>query len=96
MSTSLTLQSTVTRNNEDYICSSVGNETVIMNIKTGKYIGINSIGTVIWKLLEQQLQVSNIITSLIDTYDISAAECESQLLQYLEELLNEKLIRLIS
>jgi Coenzyme PQQ synthesis protein D (PqqD) len=89
----LTINSIVSRVNDDHIISKVGNETVMMNMRTGKYIGLNAMGSEIWRLIEKDIPVGAIVAHLVISYDISPEDCQTQVLQYLQNLLEEKLIK---
>jgi len=39
------------RNDENFLISQLGQELVLMDTKTGDYLGINAVGTHIWNLL---------------------------------------------
>lgn len=79
----------------EVITSEIDGETVMMNIGTGRYIGLNSVGSRIWQLLEQPSTTREIIEVLSDEYHVSEEMCRKDVLEYIQELYESKLITLI-
>lgn len=79
---------------EGNIVSNMGEEKVMLSVQNGKYYNLGEIGGEIWDLIESPKSVNEVISSLINVYDVSQAECEEQVLAFLEHLNNEKLIEL--
>lgn len=80
----------------ELLASEVGGEIVMMNIESGKYYGINSVGSEIWKLLETPIVVSDICKELIKIYEIDDSTCEAEVLDFLQSLEKENMIQLHS
>ena len=59
--------------------SQVDKEAVILGIESGKYIGLNEIGTEIWNRLEQPAKVTSIIKEFIEIYEMLQATEENRL-----------------
>ena len=87
--------SIVTRNNKDFISSMVGDEVVMMGMDSGNYIGMNSVGSSIWQLLEKPIKVSEITDSLLDIYEVAKEQCEQQVLEFLEKLNGQDMLIII-
>ena len=89
----INLQSTITRNNNDFLVSELGNEMVVMNIETGDYLGLNEVSSDIWKLLEKPNTPELIISQLLNTYHINREQCEEQTLKFLQKMEEQKMIK---
>ena len=61
---------------KDQVASDLGGETVILNLKTGIYHGLDAIGTEIWQLLQNSTTVNNILNTLLQEYDVEPERCE--------------------
>lgn len=85
------LNSIITRSQE-LLTSEVDGEVVMMNIESGKYYGINSVGAEIWRLLENPVSVSNICGELVKTFEIDNPTCETEVLTFLGSLEAENLL----
>ncbi len=87
----LTLNNTITQNQET-LSSAIDEELVLLSIINSKYYGMDSVGKRIWSLLSEPIVISDMITALTKEYDIPAAECEKDVLSFLDELHSENLI----
>jgi hypothetical protein len=71
----------------------VDNEIVALNIETGTYYGLNRVGSHIWRLLAEPICISDLCTKLTTEYAVDAEVCERQVLDLLEALRAEGLIK---
>ena len=86
-------QTYVKRNNEVF-ANEIDGEAVMMNIQTGKYYGLDEIGSRIWELMEQKIQVKEIIEQLQKEYDVNEQQCKTDVLNLLNELKSNQLIEI--
>lgn len=80
------------RNEEEFLCTEVDSETVMMHTETGKYYGLDKISTHIWQLLEKSTSTENIINRLVEEYEVEQATCEKDTKELLEGMLQLKMI----
>lgn len=78
--------SIVTRVDENFLVSKLGNDTVMMNMNTGEYLGINSVATEIWTKIQGTVSVSDLIDTLLAAYDVSSEQCETETIACLEKM----------
>lgn len=76
----------------DQVFSKLGDESVILNVKTGKYFGLNDVGSRIWSLIQQSTTLSTVVQTLLDEYDVDPKQCEEEVLNLLKDLVNAALI----
>jgi len=88
----INLQSVLQRNDTNFLASALGNETVMMNMKTGDYLGLNEVSSDIWKLLQHPLTPEDIINTLLQRYEVSREDCESQTLSCLSKMAEQGMI----
>ena len=67
------------------ISQEVGGETVILDLDSECYFGLDSVGTRIWQLIQEHGDLHRIYTTLLEEYEVG----EEQLLGDLEILLND-------
>ena len=67
----------------------VGDETVILDLTSGMYFGLDPVGARIWQLLSVGHQMDAVVTSLLNEYEVS----EEQLRQDVETLVSELISR---
>ena len=64
----------------------------MMDLEKGKYFSLNGVGSRIWTLVEEPVQVGKVVDSLLEEYDISRDECEKNVLEFLDKLESEQII----
>ena len=72
----------------------VSGETVLLDLKTERYLGLNEVGTNIWKLLQQGKDLETIRKHLLKTYDVDADTLASDLDQLISDMVSNKIITL--
>lgn len=75
--------------------SVLGDETIVIHYEVGNYYELNEVGGFIWSLLRVQtaMSVQEIQQTILSEYDIDEPVCQTETVQFLTELLREKLIR---
>ena len=91
---SITLDSVVLRKDSGLMGGEMGNETVLMDMNTGDYLGLNSVGSSIWKMLATPTKVADICGQLQTEYDIDDATCQAETLKYLGTLDEENILEI--
>jgi hypothetical protein len=76
----------------DVIVSNMGQETVMLSIANGKYYNLGELGGDIWERIRDPKPINQLISELIKVYDIDQAQCEQDVLTFLQHLLEEELI----
>jgi len=66
--------------------SEVGDETVILHLKSGTYFGLDPVGTRIWDLLKQGLSPADICATLAEEYAIDREVIDADARRFLEQL----------
>ena len=81
---------------EDVVFQKVGEETVILNLKTAVYFGLDAIGARIWDLLERGCDLESVLSRLQEEYEVDPGELERDLLQLVGSLQHKGLVRIES
>ncbi|MBV1879671.1 MAG: PqqD family protein [Pseudomonadales bacterium] len=76
----------------DAIAQQVSGETVIMDLASAVYFGLNSTGSKIWQQLESGAATSTILAMLADTFEAPHEVLATDLYELLSELENAGLI----
>ena len=90
----ITLETTISRNDQSLMGGEMGDETVLMNLNTGDYLGLNSVGSSIWRIIQQPITIADICTQLQNEYQIDTATCQSETIKYINILLAENMIKI--
>ena len=81
-----------TINSEKVLISELGNEGVLFELESNKYISLNETLFKIIKGVEQELDMETIVKSLCNEYAISEETCRTEVAEALAFLLKEKYI----
>lgn len=79
---------------EGNIVSDMDGEKVMLNVENGKYFNLGEVGGVIWDRIKEPIVINELITYLISEYEVDQAQCEEQVLTFLEGLQNQGLIQI--
>ncbi len=74
------------------VSQTLGDEAVLLNLKTGMYWGLNRTGAVIWNEISRHGDVQKTLAALCDRYDASEEHLAAALEELLEQLLKEELL----
>lgn len=83
---------TIILRNPEIMHNDIDGEAVMMSIEQNSFYGIDEIGTQIWNFLENPTTPEKIITEMMQHYNVEREKCESDLMNFLNEILNNKLI----
>ena len=70
----------------DVLFRDVDGEAVILNLKDGKYYGLDPVGTRMWIVLAEQKQVRAALRILLEEYAVSAEQLEQDLVQFVDKM----------
>lgn len=79
----------------DLQCSSdLDGITVILSVQDSSYLGVNPVGSQIWKLLDENPRLSELVAKLTAEYIVEPQQCEKDVRAFLEKLYQRELIHL--
>ncbi|HLJ40593.1 MAG TPA: PqqD family protein [Candidatus Acidoferrales bacterium] len=70
----------------------LGEEAAVLNMKNSVYYGLDPVGARIWRLLQQPTSMSAIRDVIVEEYDVTPQQAESDLRDLVEKLLAEGLV----
>ena len=85
--------SIVTASTDQVSCDMLG-QAAILDLRAGQYYGLNPIGSRIWGLIQEPKPVSEILSVLVNEYEVDAERCETDLFALLRELEQKGLIEI--
>jgi Coenzyme PQQ synthesis protein D (PqqD) len=77
---------------EGVVFRELDGETVILNLETGTYFGLDRIGTRIWQLCQEHGRLRAVHQSMQAEYDVTAEELAADLIELVDELLAKGLV----
>lgn len=79
--------------NKEIIQSKIADEVVMLDVESGFYFGLNSVGSIIWNHLEKPITFDELIASLIGQFDIDKETCQKDTMEFIVQLLEKNIIR---
>ena len=90
----LTLETKIQRKT-GILHSKIDNEVVMMAPDMKEYLAMNPTATVIWEMLDRVMSLDEIITGLLNKYEIDRITCEKETKEYIAKLLEKNIIQII-
>ena len=84
--------SSIVRQSEGQVSAAIDGEVVMMSVERGGYYGLDEVGSWIWALIEQPMEVSALCDRLLEEYEVERAACESDVIKFLEELVEQGVV----
>ncbi len=81
--------------NPNLMMADLEGEAVLLDMESGRYFGLNEVGTSVWVLIKEAKPVSEIIAALKSEYDIDAARLERDILAFLEAMKSRQLVQIV-
>ena len=70
----------------------VGDETVILDLASGTYFGLDPVGARIWQLMGEGRTLAEISETMLGEYEVERAQLEADVLRLTGELLERGLV----
>ena len=80
---------------KDQVSCDLSGEAAILNLKSGVYFGLNTVGASIWKLVQEPKTVKEIRDAILEEFDVEPDLCEHDVLELLQELSTHGLIEIV-
>ena len=76
----------------DVVARTVGDEMILLDLETGTYFTLNSIGAIIWRGLETSVSFETMATAIVEQYEVDAVTALADIDEYVEQLIAEGLV----
>lgn len=70
----------------------VGDETVILDLNTGTYFGLDPVGARIWQWFTEGLSLVEVCSSVVDEFDVTPEVVQVDVQRLVDELLSRGLV----
>lgn len=90
----LTIQ-TLVRAASNQVSTDLAGESVILNVESGMYYGLDEVGALVWATIQAPARVADVRDALLAAYDVDPAACEKDVLDLLAELHGAGLIEVL-
>ncbi len=78
---------------DEVVSCDLDGEAAILDIKDGIYYGLDPVGAKIWNLIQKPLVIDEIIKIILNEYDVDKDRCTNDILELIEELLDNRLVK---
>jgi len=77
---------------KDVLFQEVSGETVLLDLNSESYFGLDEVGTRIWALIQEGRAVGEVVATLLEEYDVDRATLEADVAALLASLLEAGLV----
>ena len=77
---------------EETLSQEVNGETVILDLKSESYYGLDEVGTRIWQLLQEHGDLQLTFDIMLDEFDVDSDHLETDIDNFIVELVNSGLV----
>lgn len=78
------------------IVSDMDGEKVMLSVSNGKYYNLGELGGEIWELMKEPITIQELVTKLQSQYNVDQSDCQSQVTDFLSQLLEQGLVSIHS
>lgn len=82
----LTHEAVLVRRDDRHLTNPVGNETVLLDLQTGDYLGLDPVASSIWSRLQTPQTLSSLVQGLMEEYEVGEEECRKDTLEFLQKI----------
>src|SRR6476620_5211265 len=85
----------VVRRDQGQVSADLGDGYVALSFSTGQYISLDTVASFLWERLEEPVAVVDLCEAVATDFDVSQAECEDDVVSFLNQLAAEGLLRIV-
>ncbi len=82
--------------NKTIVQSKIGEEVVMLDMESGFYYGLNSVASVIWGVLADEIGFEKLIDQLMAQFEVERSICEADTQELLDQMLEKNIIRKVA
>ena len=68
------------------LVANVDNEIALLSLPVGRYFGLNMSGACVWEMIQQPITVENLLSRMLQRFDVEESTCQCDLLELLERM----------
>jgi len=77
---------------DNVVCRNLAGESVLLNLDTGTYFGLDAVGTHLWNLVAEHGLTALAIDTLLAEYDVDASRLRKDVTALIDQLLAKGLL----
>ena len=71
---------------KDKVFSEIEGEVVVLDLESGTYYGLDSVGARVWHLIQEPQTVTAVRDALLDEFEVDLGRCEKDLTALVQEM----------
>ena len=79
----------------DHVATDMAGETVVLDLKSGMYYGMEEVGALIWKTIAEPRTLLEIRDAVMEEYQVDAAGCDRDVMAFLTAMEAAGLVEII-
>lgn len=79
---------------EGCVACAFGDGTAILDTRSNLYFTVDEVGSTIWELMSEPVDMSNIVDTVVKEYDVSETQCRPDIDSFLEQLKQRELVKI--
>ena len=80
---------------QDVLFHDLSGEAVLLNLATGKYFGLDEVGSRMWELLSQHGSIQPAFLTLLEEFEVDEEQLRTDLITLVDELASHGLLTII-
>ncbi len=80
---------------KDVVFRDLDGEAILLNLETGKYYGLDQVGTRMWNLLSQHGQVEPAYWVMLEEYNVTEEQLREDMLGLVDKLASHGLVQIV-
>ena len=85
---------TVLQRKPGMLFNEIDGEVVMLSIENSEYYGMDKVGSRIWHLLEKPMKFRDLVSTLMEEYEVTEEQCTTDTLAFLKKITEKKLVDL--
>ena len=77
---------------KDVLGCELQDEAIILDLKSGVYYGLDSLGARLWELVQEPILVRDVCEVILSEYDVDRDQCERDMCSFFHELIVNGLV----
>lgn len=79
---------------DEVLSRTVKGEDLILSLNKGEYFGLEEVGSLIWQKVRETCSIEEIVTAVVDEFDVQRPKAEEDTLSLLKALQAEGLVKI--
>jgi hypothetical protein len=76
----------------DVVASNLPGGMALLDLQAGKYFSLNAVGAEIWKLIQTPVDLSFVVTGIVDKFDVQPDVCATDVQTLITSLVSAGLV----